>query len=93
MPMNAVLAIYQGTNSTKSLVIYQDGTILGTSSPESYHISPRYPRSGWVEYDPFQMLDSVRHGLVSSGWPSSGYGGIEVLSISYLIANFARCVD
>jgi glycerol kinase len=58
--MKKILAIDQGTTSTKSLVIDEEGRILGTSSPESFTVESRYPRSGWVECDPFRMLESVR---------------------------------
>jgi len=55
-----MLAIDQGTTSTKALVIDQDGTILGTSFPERFAIEPSYPRPGWVEFDPQRILETVR---------------------------------
>ncbi len=55
-----VLAIDQGTTSTKTLVIDQDGAIIGTSWPERFGIEPSYPQPGWVEFDPDCMLDTVR---------------------------------
>jgi glycerol kinase len=66
MPMSAVLAIDQGTTSTKSLVIHQDGSIIGTSSPKHFGVSPQFPRAGWVEFDPFEILDSVRQSAKSA---------------------------
>ena len=55
-----ILAIDQGTTSTKALVIDQGGTILGTSLPERFAIEPSYPRPGWVEFDPQRILETVR---------------------------------
>ena len=53
-----ILAIDQGTTSTKAIVIDCRGRIIGRSRAAE-RITPRYPRPGWVEYDPAQILDSV----------------------------------
>ena len=57
---NAILAIDQGTTSTKAVVINEDGKILGSSLPDRFAIDVRYPQPGWVEFDPQQLLDSIR---------------------------------
>src|SRR6476660_2303336 len=57
--MNKILAIDQGTTSTKALVIDEDGQILGSSGPATFNVESSYPRSGWVQCDPFQLLESV----------------------------------
>ena len=54
-----ILAIDQGTASTKSLLIDEDGRIVGTSADENYDIDASYPRPGWVEYDPEQILETI----------------------------------
>jgi glycerol kinase len=54
-----ILAIDQGTTSTKSLVIDDEGQILGTSWPARFAIEPSHPHPGWVEYDPDRMLETV----------------------------------
>src|SRR5215470_2125094 len=54
-----ILAIDQGTASTKSLLINEAGQIVGTSADENYDIDPCYPRPGWVEYDPEQILETI----------------------------------
>jgi glycerol kinase len=59
--MNKILAIDQGTTSTKSLVLDADGQILGSSWPAHFGVAPTHPRSGWVEYDPRSLLESVCH--------------------------------
>jgi glycerol kinase len=52
----AVLAIDQGTTRTKALVFDAGGRILAESSSE---IPLTYPRPGWVEQDPRDLLQSV----------------------------------
>jgi glycerol kinase len=58
--MSVILAIDQGTTSTKALAVNSCGDILGASTPGRFAIEPRYPQHGWVEYDPQQMLAPVR---------------------------------
>ncbi len=52
----AILAIDQGTTRTKALVFDARGRILAESSSE---IPLTYPRPGWVEQDPRDLLQSV----------------------------------
>ena len=54
-----ILAIDQGTTSTKSLVIAADGRVLATSAPKEFTITAKHPQAGWVEFDPDQMLRSI----------------------------------
>ncbi|MFF5288636.1 FGGY family carbohydrate kinase [Paractinoplanes globisporus] len=51
-----VLAIDQGTSSTKCLLVDPSGSIVRTSSAP---VPIRYPRPGWVEQDAAEILDSV----------------------------------
>ena len=52
-----ILAIDQGTTSTKAIVLSRGGEIVGVS--RGFPIDSLYPQSGWVEYDPRQMFESV----------------------------------
>ena len=52
----AILAIDQGTTRTKALIFDARGRILAESSSE---IPLTYPRPGWVEQDPRDLLRSV----------------------------------
>ena len=52
-----VLAIDQGTTSTKAIVLSDQGEILSVS--EGYGIDAIFPQPGWVEYDPQQLFESV----------------------------------
>ena len=55
-----VLAIDQGTTSTKSLVIDREGRIVGVS--QQFEVTACYPRLGCVEFDPHDMLRSIALG-------------------------------
>lgn len=52
--MTCVLAIDQGTTGSTCLVIAQDGRVLGRAYRE---ITQHYPRPGWVEHDPHEILE------------------------------------
>ncbi|KQV30658.1 glycerol kinase [Rhizobium sp. Root1203] len=51
-----VLAIDQGTTSTRAIVFDSEMKIAGAGQKEFTQI---YPRSGWVEHDPEEIWDSV----------------------------------
>ncbi|MGH2669763.1 MAG: FGGY family carbohydrate kinase, partial [bacterium] len=54
--MPSILALDQGTTSSRALVVHQDGTILGLGQRE---LPQHYPRTGWVEHDPEDLIDST----------------------------------
>lgn len=64
----AVLAIDQGTTGTTCLVIGHDGAVLGRAYRE---LTQHYPRPGWVEHDPHELLEGVlsaaREAIAASG--------------------------
>src|SRR5437660_2682990 len=51
-----VLAIDQGTTSTRALVYDEGGRSLGSAARE---IRQHYPRPGWVEHDAEEIWQSV----------------------------------
>ena len=53
--MAAILALDQGTSSSRSIVFDETGTILGSAQQEFPQI---YPQSGWVEHDPSDIWNS-----------------------------------
>jgi glycerol kinase len=63
-----VLAIDQGTTGTTCLVIARDGRVAGRAYRE---ITQYYPRPGWVEHDPAEILDrtlaAAREAVAASG--------------------------
>jgi glycerol kinase len=70
-----VLAIDQGTSSTKALVVGPDGAVLGEGRAD---VSPRASAGGAVEQDPQELLDSVvaagRAALDAAGEPVAALG-------------------
>jgi glycerol kinase len=54
--MSHVLAIDQGTTSTRAVVFGRDGGALGSAQQE---LTQHYPRPGWVEHDSAEIWRSV----------------------------------
>jgi len=56
MKQTALLAIDQGTTSTRAIVFGRDGTRLAVAQRE---LPQAYPQSGWVEHDAQRIWDDV----------------------------------
>lgn len=54
--MPSILAIDQGTTSSRALVIHQDGSVLGTGRRE---FTQHFPQPGWVEHDPEELFQTT----------------------------------
>ena len=54
--MPSILALDQGTTSSRALVVHQDGTILGSDRREFVQ---HFPQPGWVEHDPDDLFQST----------------------------------
>ncbi len=52
-----VLAIDQGTTSSRAIVFDHSGSIVSTGQKEHEQI---FPRAGWVEHNPTEIWDNVR---------------------------------
>jgi len=52
-----ILAIDQGTTSSRAIVFTKEGTIKSVGQLEHQQI---YPNPGWVEHDPVEIWDNVR---------------------------------
>jgi glycerol kinase len=52
-----ILAIDQGTSSSRAFIISGDGKVLGKSQRE---FSQFYPAAGWVEHDPLEIWSTVK---------------------------------
>ncbi len=52
-----ILAIDQGTTSTRAIIFNHAGAIVSTGQKEHAQI---FPRAGWVEHDPKEIWDNVR---------------------------------
>jgi glycerol kinase len=70
-----LLAIDQGTTSTRSLVFEQSGHLLATAQCE---FAQSYPEPGWVEHDPQEIfrdvLKTAREAIAKSGAPIAAIG-------------------
>src|SRR5580704_7463190 len=53
--MECVLALDQGTTSSRAILFGHDGAIVGIAQREFRQI---YPNVGWVEHDPYEILTS-----------------------------------
>ncbi len=73
--MPSILALDQGTTSSRALVVHQDGTILGQARRE---FPQHYPEPGWVEHDAEDLIDTMfgaaREALTAAGERPAGIG-------------------
>ena len=53
--MKAILALDQGTTSSRAILYNHSGDILGVAQKEFQQI---FPRSGWVEHNPIEIWES-----------------------------------
>ncbi len=80
MPANYILAIDQGTTSSRALLVDSRGRIAGLSQePFTQH----FPRPGWVEHDPEEIWvstqDAIRGAFVAAG---AGPGDVVAIGIA-----------
>jgi len=74
-----LLALDQGTTSSRAIVFCQDGAVHSMAQREFPQI---YPRSGWVEHDPmdlwFSQLATAREALEKGGLKPSDIRGLGI---------------
>lgn len=58
-----VMAIDQGTTSSRAIVFDRNGNIVSSSQKEHEQI---FPRAGWVEHDPVEIWDNIREVIGSA---------------------------
>ena len=77
--MSFILALDQGTTSSRAIVFDHDGAVLGIAQREFQQI---FPQAGWVEHDPRQIwssqLDVARAALAKAGIKAGDVAGIGV---------------
>ncbi len=77
--MSYLLAMDQGTSSSRSMVFHADGRIVATAQQTLPQI---YPQPGWVEHDPLAIwhgqLDTARQALSSAGISAAQLAGIGI---------------
>ena len=57
MEKKYILALDQGTTSSRSIIFDKEGEVVGVSQREFRQI---FPKSGWVEHDPMEIWNSQR---------------------------------
>lgn len=66
--MKVLLALDQGTTSSRALVVNVEGQVLGVAQQE---LTMHYPRAGWVEQDALEIwstqVDTARRALANAG--------------------------
>jgi len=77
--MNAILALDQGTTSSRAIVFDHDGSIRAVAQQEFQQI---FPQSGWVEHDANEIwrtqLDTARAALAKAGLTARDIAGIGI---------------
>ena len=66
--MNYILALDQGTSSSRSIVFNGQGQVVAQAQQE---LTQHYPQPGWVEHDPLEIwrtqLATAREALAKAG--------------------------
>jgi len=77
--MKAILALDQGTTSSRAIVFGRDGRILTLAQQEFRQI---FPQPGWVEHDPLEIWrtqrDVAAQALAKAGLDSADIGAIGI---------------
>lgn len=77
MEKKYILALDQGTTSSRAIVFNKQGEIMGSAQQEFPQI---YPHTGWVEHDPIEILGS-QVGVVSEALIRASTNADEIAAI------------
>ena len=72
-----VIALDQGTTSSRAIVFNRSGEIVSLAQ---YDYPQIYPRPGWVEHDPADILGTQIHAL-SDAFAKSGVEAADIAAI------------
>lgn len=76
---NYILAIDQGTTSSRAIVFRQDFTVLASDQKE---FTQHFPASGWVEHDPDEIwqgvVETCRNAISKAGIKAQEIAGIGI---------------
>jgi glycerol kinase len=78
MAPQAILAIDQGTTGSTSLVVGEDGRILGRSYSE---FTQHFPKPGWVEHDALEIWEVTRR-VAREALAAAGGADVRALGIT-----------
>ncbi|MEQ1642898.1 MAG: glycerol kinase GlpK [Pyrinomonadaceae bacterium] len=77
--MSYILALDQGTTSSRSIIFDHDGTVVSVGQREFTQL---YPQSGWVEHDPEEIwqtqLATVNEAIATSGLSPADIAAIGI---------------
>ena len=77
MQMKYILALDQGTTSSRAIVFNKQGEIMGSAQQEFPQI---YPQSGWVEHSPSDILGS-QIGVIAEAITRAGITSEDIEAI------------
>ena len=72
-----VIALDQGTTSSRAIIFDREGNIV---SQAQYPFEQHYPRPGWVEHDPMDILATQYHAL-GAAFERSGLSAADIVGI------------
>ncbi|KAA9111290.1 glycerol kinase GlpK [Microbacterium rhizomatis] len=72
-----VLALDQGTTSTRAIVFDADGGIVATAQREHQQI---FPRAGWVEHDPIEIWTNTQW-VLATALDEAGLGPSDIAGL------------
>ncbi len=72
-----VIALDQGTTSSRAIIFSRDGNIV---SMARYPISQHYPKPGWVEHEPEELWSTIVHAL-KDAFEKSGLSAKDIEAI------------
>ncbi|MFZ1700723.1 MAG: glycerol kinase GlpK [Pyrinomonadaceae bacterium] len=77
--MSYILAIDQGTTSSRSIIFDESGTVVSVGQKELRQI---YPQSGWVEHDPNEIfrdqIETAVHALNRAGLSAADIAAVGI---------------
>jgi glycerol kinase len=80
MSADCILAIDQGTTTSRAVVVGADGTVMAEARCE---FPQQYPQPGWVEHDLQHILDSVLQAVAQAvAATPGGWGRIAAIGIT-----------
>ena len=72
-----ILALDQGTSSSRAIVFDQDGNAVSVCQKE---FTQHFPRPGWVEHDPMEIWAS-EYAVMTEAVATLGLGGNDIAAI------------
>src|SRR5947199_160798 len=75
--MKYILALDQGTTSSRAVIVGQNGEVLGLAQTPFRQI---FPKPGWVEHDPAEIWSS-QFGAAMEALAQSGIRAEDILAI------------